>query len=268
MDADQVSTLLDDGRLADAVSAVAAVVKAKPMATAERILLAELLVLQGANERADNQLKLASDQAPAEMMAITQMRWLLRAAEARRAWYEQSAVPSFIGEPTRRQRDVMRLALLARDDEAKRAAELRAELEESALPEIAIDGGAAAPTRDVCDFSQHGFEALALDGRYLWLAAEDVAEIGLAPVRRPRDLIWRQAETTLRDGRQATFYLVAQYWDPEASDIQKLAQETGWIEDVGGTVRGRGQKILLAGEESRGLLDIEHIEVQHSAVAT
>ena len=71
MEADQISTLLDEGKLADAVSTVAAEVKSSPMATGHRILLAELLVLQGANERADNQLKLAADQAPADMMAVT-----------------------------------------------------------------------------------------------------------------------------------------------------------------------------------------------------
>jgi type VI secretion system protein ImpE len=267
MDADQVSTLLDEGRLADAVGAVAAEVKAKPMATAQRILLAELLVLQGANERADTQLKLAADQAPADMMAITQMRWLIRASEARRAWYEESAVPSFIGEPTQHQRDVMRLALFVRDNEPDHAASLLETLEDVPLPDVAIDGAAAAPFRDVCDFSQHGFEALALDGRYLWIAPHEIDEMSFTPVRRPRDLLWRQAETRLKDGRQATFYVVAQYHDPEATEVQCLAQNTAWIDGPGGTVRGRGQKVVLAGEESRGLLDIEHIAVQHVAVA-
>ena len=261
MEADQISTLLDEGKLADAVSTVAAEVKSSPMATGHRILLAELLVLQGANERADNQLKLAADQAPADMMAVTQMRWLLRASEARRAWYEESAVPSFIGEPTKHQRDVMRLALFARDAEPDQAAALLATLEEVPLPEVAIDGADAAPFRDVCDFSQHGFEALALDGRYLWIAPQEIAEMSFSPVRRPRDLLWRQAETKLRDGRDATFYVLAQYYDPQATEVQRLATETAWIEGAGGTVRGRGQKILLDGEESRGLLDIEHIAV-------
>ena len=268
MDADQVSTLLEEGRLADAVSAVSAEVKASPMSAAHRILLAELLVLQGANERADNQLKLLADQAPADMMAVTQMRWLLRASEARRAWYTESAVPSFIGEPTQHQRDVIRLALFARDDEPEQAAALLETLEDVPLPEVAIDGAAAASFRDVCDFSQHGFEALALDGRYLWIAPHEIDEMSFTPVRRPRDLLWRQAETRLKDGRQATFYIVAQYHDPDATEVQRLAQKTAWIDGPGGTVRGCGQKVMLSGEESRGLLDVEHISVRRSTAAS
>ena len=175
-------------------------------------------------------------------------------------------MPSFIGEPTQHQRDVIRLALFARDDEPGPGPRpCGRTLEEVPLPKIAIDGAAAAPCRDVCDFSQHGFEALALDGRYLWIAPSEISEVSFSPVRRPRDLLWRQAETKLRDGRDATFYIIAQYHDPEATEIQRLAKETAWIDGPGGTVRGRGQKILLADEVSHGLLDIEHLAVQHSA---
>ena len=259
---DQIAPLLADGRLGEAIAAATAMVKGAPNAAVNRILLAELLVLNGANERADNQLQLATDSAPAEALAISQMRWLLRAAEARRAWYEERGVPGFIGEPTQHQRDVMRLSLHVRDGESEETDKLRRELEDGfAIPRIAVDGGEAEPVRDVCDLSQHGFEALTLDGRYLWIAPEQVAEIGFEPARRPRDLIWRKADVNLRDGRDVVFYLVAQYFDPEGSDAQKLAKETAWIEDAGGIVRGRGQKILLVGEESRGFLDIEHIAV-------
>ena len=138
---------------------------------------------------------------------------------------------------------------------------LRQELESLDLPRMSIDGGAPETVRDVCDLSQHGFEALTLDGRYLWLAPEQVSEISFEPARRPRDLIWRKADTVLRDGRDVVFYLVAQYFDAEGSDAQRLAKETAWIEDAGGIVRGRGQKILLVGDESRGFMDIAHIAV-------
>lgn len=256
---EDVGPLLQAGRLTEAVAAVSASVKAKPTLVADRILLAELLVLEGAFEKADNHLKLVADQAPAELLAISQMRWLLRATEARRAWYDSGAVPTFLGEPTSRQRDVMRLALLARDGETDQVTALRSSLEDEPVSSLSVDGGAAQPLRDVCDLSQHGFEALSLDGRYLWIAPEQITDMRLSPPKRPRDLLWRKADTVLEDGREATFFLIAQYWAPESTEAQRVAKETGWIEEPGGLVRGRGQKVVLVGEGDRNLLEIQHI---------
>ncbi len=257
-----IAALLDQGQLAEAVAAAGGRVKAAPTSAPDRILLAELLVLEGGLERADAQLKLAADQAPAEALAIAQMRWLVRGAELRRAWFEEGAVPSFIGEPTAVQQDVMRLALAVRAGQAEEALQLRAKLEARDLPLAAVDGDAMADFRDGCDLSQHGFEVLTLDGRYLWLAPEQVSEMAFQPIGRPRDLVWRRADTTLSDGRDATFFVLAQYFVPEAGDAFRLGKETDWIPEVGGVMRGRGQRVFVAGDEGRGLLDIEHIAFQ------
>lgn len=260
-----VAALLGRGELAAAVAAASAAVKAKPLAAADRILLAELLALQGENERADTHLKLAADQAPAELIAISQLRWLLRAAEARRAWYEAGSVPDFVGEPTTRQQLALRLALAVKAGDAAEAASLRETLEAEPLPEAAVDDAAPAPLRDACDLSQQGFEVLSLDGRYLWLAPEQVAAIRFARTGRPRDRIWRQAEVTLRDGRQVTFLVVAQYFDPEATDAQRTGGETDWVETVEGVVRGRGQRMLLVGDDLCGINDIGRIRFAEPA---
>ena len=254
-----IGPLLEDGKLADAIGVVSANVKADPTAAGSRILLAELLVLSGAYERADNHLKLAADQAPAEMLAISRMRWLLRATEARRAWYAVGGVPTFIGEPTPRQREVMRLALLVGDGKSEEAAAARALLEDDPPAATAINGAAPGPMRDVCDLNQHGLEALSVDGRYLWIAPEQIVDMRFAPARRPIDLLWRKAETVLSDAREGTFFILAQYWDEEATPLQRLGRETDWIDVAGGVVRGRGQKVLLVGDEDHNLLDIEQI---------
>ena len=197
--------------------------------------------------------------ASAEEIAPLLQAGRLRATEMRRAWYDNGAVPTFLGEPTVLQRDVMRLSLLARSGgESDELAALRDRLEAEPLTEVSIDGGAPEPLRDVCDLSQHGFEALSLDGRYLWIAPEQITDMRIAPARRPCDLLWRQADTVLTDDREATFFLLAQYWDPDSTEAQRVGAETAWIEAPGGIVRGRGQKVLLVGESDRNLLEIEH----------
>ena len=260
-----IADLLKGGRLGQAIATATARVKAAPTSVSDRILLAELLILQGAYERADNQLKLAGDGAPAEAVALAQMRWLLRGAELRRAWHQEGAVPSFLDEPTPVQRDAMRLALAVRAGDAAEAASLREALESRALPEAGFDGGAPVPFRDGCDLSQHGFEVLTADGRYLWLAPEQVLEMRFEPVRRPRDLAWRRVDTRLADGRDAVFFAPAQYFDPEGDDAARLGDQTDWVEATGGVTRGRGQRLWLAGEEGLGFLGLGRIAMAGAA---
>ena len=58
-------------------------VKANPLDTTARILLADLLCLQGALERADAQLRIASHHALDDAIGITQLCGLIRAEGAR-----------------------------------------------------------------------------------------------------------------------------------------------------------------------------------------
>jgi type VI secretion system protein ImpE len=257
-----ITALLAAGDLGEAVSAAGAAVKDRPTLPRARILLADLLILQGALERADTHLKLAADHAPAELIGISQTRWLLRAAEARKNWYENGSLPEFLGQPTERQQMVLRLALAIREKDAATARTLRESLEAAPLPVAGIDGAAATPIRDACDLSQHGFEALTLDGRYLWIAPEQIERLHFQPVRRPRDRLWRPADTLLRDGRSAVFFIAAQYHDADATDPQRLGLGTDWTEELSGVTRGRGQRMILAGDDIHGLLDIGRIDIK------
>lgn len=254
-----LADLLGAGKLDAAVDAASREVKARPADASARLVLAELLILQGAPDRAEAQLQVAAEHAPAEAPAIALLRHLLRGAVARVAWYETGAVPDFIDGPTPRQAEAMRLALAVRAGDAEAAAIARENLEAMPPVRARIDSGPAEETRDVCDLSQAGLEVLTLAGRYLWLAPERVESLTFAAPKRPRDLLWRRCETRLRDGREATFLVLAQYHDPDASEAERLARETAWIDAPGGAVRGRGQRVWLVGEAARDLLTIERV---------
>src|SRR6516164_841223 len=107
---ESITALLAQARLGEAVAAAATHVKSKPMDTTARLLLADLLCLQGAIEAADAQLQIAGQLASAEAVGIARLRGLLRAETARRAWFKQGAVPSFLEPPTPRQQQALRLA--------------------------------------------------------------------------------------------------------------------------------------------------------------
>ncbi|BCM86993.1 type VI secretion system accessory protein TagJ [Methylobacterium indicum] len=262
LDTPALADLLAEGRLDEAVAAAGRGVKARPGDAAARVTLAELLILQGALDRAEAQLQVAAEQAPAEAPALAILRHLLRGAVARVAWYETGAVPDFVDGPTPRQAEAMRLALAVRAGDAEAAGTARAALEAMPPVRARVDDGAAQEVRDACDLSQAGFEALTLAGRYLWLAPERIESLAFSAPKRPRDLLWRRAEARLRDGREATFLVLAQYHDPAASEAERLARETAWIAAPGGVVRGRGQRVWLVGDEARDLLTIARIAVE------
>ncbi|KTS38105.1 hypothetical protein NS228_13570 [Methylobacterium indicum] len=262
LDTPALADLLAEGRLDEAVAAAGRGVKTRPGDVAARVTLAELLILQGTLDRAEAQLQVAAEQAPAEAPALAILRHLLRGAVARVAWYETGAVPDFVDGPTPRQAEAMRLALAVRAGDAEAAGTARAALEAMPPVRARVDDGAAQEVRDACDLSQAGFEALTLAGRYLWLAPERIESLAFSAPKRPRDLLWRRAEARLRDGREATFLVLAQYHDPAASEAERLARETAWIAAPGGVVRGRGQRVWLVGDEARDLLTIARITVE------
>jgi type VI secretion system protein ImpE len=252
-----VADYLAQDRLTDAATQAATAVKTDPMDVQARLLLAELLCLQGALERADSHLQIASQQAPNHALAIAQWRGLLRAELARLDWAKKGALPNYVAPPTPAQQCVMKLALAVRATDAAEAAALLKALEGMHVPlRGRCDGSDFDDFRDVDDLSQHNVEILSSDGRYFWIAPESLERIILSPPKRPRDLLWRHARALFRDGARADIHVPAQYIDDHSEDEHRLVRRTEWIETVGGVVCGRGQRTYLIGEEARGIMDI------------
>jgi type VI secretion system protein ImpE len=251
--------LLEDGRLADAVEAAVARVRAAPADHAARTVLAELLCLSGAFDRAEAQLAIVAQQSVDRPVALARLRHLVRAAVAREAWFAEAAVPALLGPPTDLQRMAIDLALAVRAGDAARAAGLLAAAE-AARPRIAgeADGVAFDDWRDVDDRSAWFLEVLTHDGGYLWVDPATVAGLTFEPATRPIDLLWREARMALHDGREAEIVVPAQYAGA-ASDAQRLAQVTDWEERAGGVCAGAGQRLWLLGDDGRGVLELSEI---------
>ena len=104
----QAADLFRAGRLADALAAANAEVKAAPTDLGRRVLLAELLLFSGNLERADVILDAAGQLDPSVAVVVSEFRQLLRAETARRQLYRDGRVPELLGlslihisEPTR-----------------------------------------------------------------------------------------------------------------------------------------------------------------------
>jgi type VI secretion system protein ImpE len=255
-----IATLLLQARLTEAVVQATNSVKANPLDTTARILLADLLCLQGAFERADAQLQIASHHAPDDAIGIAQLCGLIRAEAARRAWFNGGALPSFIGPPTQRQQNALQLTLALRAADAAATTSLREELERTHVARHGSCNGVSFDDfRDADDLMQDNIEAVCANGKYYWLAPDALLSLTFAAPRYPRDLMWRRTRAVFHSGEQVELRLPAQYFDEAAADAHRVAQQTDWIASIGGLVMGRGQRILMIGGEPQGIMDIRHL---------
>ncbi|MDO9712944.1 type VI secretion system accessory protein TagJ [Paracraurococcus lichenis] len=255
------------GHLAAAIEAATRAVRGAPAAAAPRLLLAELLAFAGETERADRILDAASGLAPEAAVGIAQLRQLLRADLARREVFREGRLPDFPDGPNETQRHALAALLALREGEPAEAARLAAAAE-AARPRLPgrHDGRAFDDLRDADDLLAGTVEVLTTAGTYLWIPAERVARLAPRPPRRPRDLLWRQAELTLRDGPSADVFLPVLYPMPgDAAEPLRLGRATEWQGPPGGPMRGLGQRVLLVGEEAVTAMELGTLEFEAAA---
>jgi type VI secretion system protein ImpE len=260
--AESAGSLFRCGRLAEAVTAANAAVRAAPADLAARVLLAELLVFAGNIQRADVILDAAADIDPEAAVVVAEFRQLLRAETARRQLRGDGRLPEFLGEPTPALAAALatQVALRAGD---MAAASAHAAAQEALRPRAPgrHDGAAFADFRDACDLHAGFFEVLTSTGKYFWVPTERVASAIFHKPQRARDLAWRRVTMSVRAGPDGEVYVPAIYPGdaPDLSDALRLGRETAWPERDG-LVQGVGQRVFLAGEDAVTIMALGTLE--------
>ncbi|MDE1150600.1 MAG: type VI secretion system accessory protein TagJ [Azospirillaceae bacterium] len=257
MSQDAVSNLLEAGDLTGAIAAATAQVQKAPTDTGARYLLAELLCAAGQLERADTQLTVVLNQDPGSMVPVSLLRQLIRAETARQDWHRAGRPPEFLTEVPPAARLHLEAGVKARDGDGQGAAQSWGEAESLRRPHAGRHKDAVfADFRDLDDACGGLLEVLSADGKYFWVALDDVGGLDFQPPKRLSELLWRPARLTLRDGTAGTVYVPLVYAGvtPE-TDQERLGRVTDWVERDG-AVLGRGQRCFLVGDEAVGLLDL------------
>lgn len=266
--ASTVGALFRAGKLAAAVEAAGAAVRKAPADLSARVLLAELLLFTGNLERADVILDAAGQADPEAMMVVAEFRQLLRADIARRQLRRDGRVPEFLDGATENLRLVLAAMVAQRGGDAAEAAKLAADAE-AARPHVSGHAGAEAfdDFRDADDLCAGFFEVLTSTGKYFWIPTERVESIEFHPPKRARDLMWRRASMSVRNGPDGEVYLPAIYGseDADLTDPLKLGRETDWKGEA--LVRGVGQRVFLVGEEAIGAMGLTTLEFDNVPAA-
>lgn len=253
-----ITAELDSGNLAAAVELALAWVKAEPVNTEARRLLIDLLIVGGDLERADKQADILSKVSPDLALAMSLVRGRLRAANARAAWFLEGAVPAFPEGPTSRDQAAMQLAVAEREGAIEDAeAALSALTTVSETPGMIVNGKPAESFRDADDRVPHALEVLCSNGSYMWIDFDLIEAVTFGEVKTVRDLAWRSANLTLRDGSESEVVTCGTYYAADQTDSHRLARSTDWDELPGGSVVGKGQKAFLSGDDALFALNLK-----------
>lgn len=258
------------GRLAEALAAALAEVKAAPGDTAKRVALSELLCFAGDFERADRQLDVVADQDPGAALGLALFRQLIRAAQARAEHFSAGRLPEFLDPPAPHLQRLLEAGLALRDGQGGEAGRLAAEAEALRPPcPGRLDDAEIDDLRDIDDLVAPVFEVLTSTGKYYWVPMERVAAIEFHAPERRRDLLWRRASMTVTDGPEGDVYLPTLYAGAVkgADDGARLGRITEWQGGDGTPALGVGQRCWLAGETAVPILQAGRFEARPAADA-
>ncbi|MGA7802250.1 MAG: type VI secretion system accessory protein TagJ [Gammaproteobacteria bacterium] len=250
------------GQLTEAIAAGTEAVKRKPMDASARGLLAELLCIAGNWERADVHLDALLRQEPEAAPGISLLRQLVRAAQARDQFYSEGRIPEFLTEPGAWVRLHLEASVLLRDGRPAEAA-ARIEQAESERPVLKgeCNGQRFEGLRDLDDLTSGLFEVLTSTGKYFWIPMETVELVEFRAPSRPRDLLWRRARMSTRDGTDGEVFIPAIYaaGGQDLGDAARLGHSTDWLGGEGEPVRGTGQRMFLFGDEDISIMEVNEL---------
>jgi len=251
------------GRLTDAIDAALAEVKKNPTDLDCRGLLAELLCFAGQWERADKQIDAIGHQDPEAIVGLSMIRQLIRAEVSRQECVAQGRPPELLAEPTPCIHKSLEALAALRSGDAAQAVELL-EQAEAARPAVSgiCDDKRFDDFRDLDDVVAGVVEVLTSTGKYYWIPTERIQTIEFHPPKRPRDLLWRQAEMTVEDGPYGDVFLPAVYSAPadDQDDQLRLGRGTDFLGGDGSPTRCVGQRMFLVGDDAVSIMEIVNID--------
>lgn len=255
-----VQSLLDAGKLDDAIAHMNAEVKSNPMSVDRRAMLAELLCVAGNLERADTVLNAIPDIDPGAMVGVALFRQLVRAEQARQQFYREGRVPEFLLKPDALLELELRAAIALREKNFDEVAQLLTQREEARAPVACVaDGVTGDDFRDLDDLCAAHIEIFSSTGKYFWVPVASIVALEFRKPETRRDLLWRRAQLTIAEGPDGEVFLPCIYAADEMSIAHRLGHQTDFSDLADRTALGAGLRTYLVGEESKTILELGRI---------
>jgi type VI secretion system protein ImpE len=256
--------LLDAGKLAGAIEAATAEVKANPTDVPRRTTLFELLCFAGEWDRAEKQIDVIGQQSVQAAMAVQVYRANIQAERSRERLFDAGVAPHFLTEPTPYV-DTQLEALASYKGGDIAGARALLDKAEEARPAISgtWNGQKFLDIRDYNDLTAPILELVVKD-KYVWLPLDQVRKVAIEPPKKLRDLLWIPARIEAKDGTVGEVFLFALYPGSHrhAEEAVRLGRKTEWKDAGGDLYVGAGQRLFLVDEDDRPILEARTLEFE------
>ena len=228
-----------------------------------RLLFARLLMLAGQWDDALSQLDAAASLDAEALRLAHTYRGLIHAEKVRAAVFAGHCSPGVIGGALPWLAQLVTCLSLERQGHTAWAAELRIDAFEVA-PEVvgSINGAAFASIADADSRLGPVLEVI-VGGSYYWAPFACIQHIAVERSRNAGQSAWLPAQLTWRSGERSTGFIPVRYPGSEFSDNEaiRLAQETQWQRIGEDCHAGLGQRLLRAGTDETGILDVRDVQL-------
>ena len=253
--------LLKEGDLDGALKDLTDKVRAAPADPKLRVFLFQLLAVRGEWNRALNQLNVAAEMNPQNLMMAQMCRAALQCEVLRERIFAGQRTPLVLGEPEEWVGLMIQASERTAAGDAAGAAALRQRALEGA-PAAAgtIDG---EPFEWIADADSRLGPILEVivDGRYYWAPLHRFSRIEIEPPADLRDVVWLPARLTFTNGGDTVALIPTRYAGSEKSDdgAIRLARKTVWEDRGEDCFAGLGQRLLATDANEYPIMSVRSI---------
>ncbi|MGR5235986.1 type VI secretion system accessory protein TagJ [Vibrio alfacsensis] len=257
----QWKNALAEGKLTRALELLVNEIKLAPKDAGLRSSFIELLCIDGDLERADDQLIKAIKLFPEYLSGASQLRHLVKAAQARKDFASASATAQFVNSDEEVNKLMIKLNLSLKNSEFDDGYKLSRNIEQVRKKKSFVqDDVTCDDIRDIDDRLGGHIELFSTAGNYFLVPMANIRELVIKTPVSLLESVWRPVEFDIDGLGEGEGHMPLTYIDSK-TDAQKLGRETDW-QQLGDKELfvGLGQKCWLAGERALPICDLKVLE--------
>ncbi len=258
---------LSQGQVQTSLDLLTKDIKASPKDAGLRSTFIELLCIYGDYERADEQLMQSIKLYPEYLAGASQLRHLVKAAQARKDFTLGAASAAVLGGSEETMKSLVALNLSLAQNELDQASELTLNMENSrVIKELSVNGTCYSDVRDIDDRLGGYIELFSSAGNYFLVPISDINTLEMKPANSLLESIWRPVEFDIDGLGEGEGHMPFTYIDSQ-TDAQKLGRETDWKQIGSEEIYvGLGQKCWLVGEMAFPISDVQTLALTKEPV--
>ncbi|AWB01638.1 protein of avirulence locus [Vibrio harveyi] len=251
---------LSEGQLQQAITLLIEEIKSAPKDASLRSSFIELLCINGDLERADDQLIQSIKLFPEYLAGASQLRHLVKAAQARKDFSEGAATAQFVEGDSKVNELIIELNLAIKNKDYESGYELAQQLEKGRTTKrFSQNGSMTDEVRDIDDRLSGYVELFSTAGNYFLVPIKNIKYLEVKDPSSLLENVWRPVEFDIEGLGEGEGHMPLTYID-SSTDAQKLAKETDWIQlGASELFVGSGQKCWLVGDKAVPIFELNQL---------